>query len=291
MNVTIEHTAATGTLVEGTSRGDGSAPILKGLGWRWGRSIGCWFAPRSRDTAPNVSLIERTAQALRADGVAVEVSIDATPRTTAEVEADKITRAADRAQELAAKASRLDDQADATYARAREMASHIPFGQPILADHYSAGRDRRTRDRISSIYDKSFQLAHDAEVAHRAADAAAAHTGARYSVTTVGNRIQSLTADLRRAERAGRASQVSELAEQLAYWQGIRSQQLADGTAGDFGSHTIKAGDIVQCGRAWYVVERASAKSVTLRGDFGPRRVAYHKLSGHRATPNSSPRD
>ena len=81
------------------------------------------------------------------------------------------------------------------------------------------------------------------------------------------------------------------LAAQLAYWQGIRSQQLADGTAGDFGSHTIKAGDIVQCGRAWYVVERASAKSVTLRGDFGPRRVAYHKLSGHRATPNSSPRD
>ena len=38
--LTITHTPEAGTLIEGTSRGDGTAEILKASGWRWGRSIG-----------------------------------------------------------------------------------------------------------------------------------------------------------------------------------------------------------------------------------------------------------
>ena len=47
MTLTIEHTEAEGTLLLGTSRGDGSAEVVKALGWRWGRSIGLWFVPRA----------------------------------------------------------------------------------------------------------------------------------------------------------------------------------------------------------------------------------------------------
>ena len=64
MTLTIEHTEAEGTLLLGTSRGDGSAEVVKALGWRWGRSIGLWFVPRSRDAAPKRPLIEQTARQL-----------------------------------------------------------------------------------------------------------------------------------------------------------------------------------------------------------------------------------
>lgn len=37
----------------------------------------------------------------------------------------------------------------------------------------------------------------------------------------------------------------------------------------------------VRVGAGWYRVERASAKSVTVAGDFGPCRVPYHKLYDH----------
>lgn len=42
--------------------------------------------------------------------------------------------------------------------RARQMGSVIPFGQPILVGHHSEGRDRRYRGRVSSLYERSFEL-------------------------------------------------------------------------------------------------------------------------------------
>ena len=86
MTLTIEHTEAEGTLLLGTSRGDGSAEVVKALGWRWGRSIGLWFVPRSRDTAPKRPLIEQTARQLREAGFEVEVSIDTTTGDRAAME-------------------------------------------------------------------------------------------------------------------------------------------------------------------------------------------------------------
>ena len=71
--LTITHTHADGTLIDGTAR--------------------------RADTAQ----IDRTAAALRADGFDVDITIDDTYRTTAEVEADKIDRQGARVDALAAK--------------------------------------------------------------------------------------------------------------------------------------------------------------------------------------------
>jgi hypothetical protein len=69
-----------------------------------------------------------------------------------------------------AKADRLQDwseanaaRSDAAEAKASEMASHIPFGQPILVGHHSEGRDRRYRGRIQDNMRKSIELADKAE--------------------------------------------------------------------------------------------------------------------------------
>lgn len=50
-------------------------------------------------------------------------------------------------------------QAEATHAEARQMASVIPFGQPILVGHHSEKRDRNYRERIHNKFGKSFELA------------------------------------------------------------------------------------------------------------------------------------
>ena len=47
--LTITHTHEAGTLIEGTTRDDGSSAILKANGWRWGRSIAQWYLPHTRE--------------------------------------------------------------------------------------------------------------------------------------------------------------------------------------------------------------------------------------------------
>ena len=68
-----------------------------------------------------------------------------------------------RAEQLRAEARRLHGQA-------HEMASAIPFGQPILVGHHSEGRDRRYRERIHNTFGRSFEAQQKAEYYERKAE-------------------------------------------------------------------------------------------------------------------------
>lgn len=61
------------------------------------------------------------------------------------------------------KASQAKNESVATYNRAHKMAEAIPFGQPILVDHYSANRDRNYRGKIHNTFGKAFALQDKAE--------------------------------------------------------------------------------------------------------------------------------
>lgn len=74
--------------------------------------------------------------------------------------AEKVEAKKERFEELAEK-NRAESQS--RYNQSREMASYIPFGQPILVGHYSERRDRATRERISNNFDKSIELSHKAD--------------------------------------------------------------------------------------------------------------------------------
>ena len=113
--ITISHTPADGTLVEGTSKGDGTNVILKAVGFRWFRTLGMWGGPHSRDRQPNTYTIERARRALTEAGFEVAVELDTGFRDTATVEADKAQRQQDRAEALEAKADRHRDRADAAW--------------------------------------------------------------------------------------------------------------------------------------------------------------------------------
>lgn len=307
--LTITHTRTDGTLIEGTERGDGTNTILMASGWRWSRALGSWFVPQSRDRAVKVRTIRATAAALREAGHDVELSIDDTARPTADVEADKIARQDERVEALAAKADRKTGAADAAYARHEAAVNRLPDGgEPVKIGHHSEGRHRRAISRAWSTLGTAVEAQREAEDAQTAATTATATTGARYSPVTVGNRIETLAAELRRLERrltgpvldpdtgyrsateqekAARARRlepvIAETRDKLAYWEGVRAEQVATGVATDYGRHNVAKGDGVKIGGYWRRVARANAKTVSVETDYSwTDRAPWHSVTDHR---------
>ena len=178
--LTLIHTHAGGTLLEGTSRGDGSADVLKsrpaGSYWRWSRNIGdggAWYIPQSRDHLPRRHVIEAVATALRRAGFDVEVDVDDTSRPIAEVVEGKLDRLASRADALEARAERKAGEAAAHRAASDAISDGIPTGQPILVGHHSERRHRRDLERMHARDVKSWEAADAAKAAARSAEIAA----------------------------------------------------------------------------------------------------------------------
>ncbi len=314
----LTHSAAEGTLLRDTTRGDASRDVLRGMyeGWDWGRSIGCWYIRHSRDREPNQRVIDLTAERLRAAGFEVEVEVDATLRPTAEVEADRAARMEARADRLDERAQRLQGQSAARRASADAVFDAIPFGQPLQhPSHHSYKADRNRRERARDNLGKSFELAGQASEVARRADAAADHMERRENPVTVANRIQKLEAEIRDLERrqAGRLTWQQEqdaiatgdrlvlvppdgayktqlearlvhVNEQLSYWREIRAQQIAEGAATNYGPETVKRGDFVLFLGDWFVVVRANAKTATIPSMVGggwTDTVPWQKIKDH----------
>lgn len=72
-------------------------------------------------------------------------------------------RRAERVERLRDRATAKRHEADRILETARHRADMIPFGQPILVGHYSEGRDRNFRSKISRGYDKGFSTQKDAQ--------------------------------------------------------------------------------------------------------------------------------
>jgi Domain of unknown function (DUF3560) len=293
--LTITHTHAEGTLIDGTAKGDGTAEILKSCGWRWGRSIGAWYIPQSRDHLPNHYKIDRTVAALRENGHEVETDISKEIRTRADVEADKIARQADRVGALEAKAGRRAAAEDAARARVRHDIERMPpMGEPIKVGHHSEGRHRAAIARVDrGMLAVSNAYAATKEAQARA-DVAARTTDARYNPVTVNNRIEKMAADIRRIERSitaefwdnndqyrapteaeqaarakRKAPRLAELKDQHEYWTAVRAEQIATGKANSHSKETINKGDAVKVRGAWYIVARANAKTVSVITEHG----------------------
>lgn len=192
----IEHTSSEGTLIDGAGRGDGTGAVLKVNGWRWGRSIGLWYLPMSRDRAPKHDLIEATMAALRAAGYEVEVGIDPTPREGTAIDADFAARATSREQRHLEQEKRHQAAADAARDRADDLSARFAGGQPILRGHYSqAGAERDQRRMHTQM--------------NRAISESAAAVGARENPVTVGNRIHRLRTEVRTYYRRLATVQIS----------------------------------------------------------------------------------
>ncbi|MXN63174.1 DUF3560 domain-containing protein [Bacillus sp. BGMRC0062] len=310
--LTITHNREAGTLIEGTQRGDGTAEILKAQGWRWGRSIGAWYVPQSRDRNLKTWITGRTQKALEAAGHEVALEADDTARPVAEVEADRAARQEARAEALAQKAQRKAAHAADAQRAADAAAARLPEGgEPIKVGHHSETRHRNAIDRAWNAQGRAIRADEDATEAQRRASAATNTTAHRYSPATVAGRIDRLEAEGRKLARqldgytadrgtpyaeaipaaTGRRREAiqadaTENADALAYWRGVRAQQLAAGEAADYSAETIHAGDRIKVGGTWWTVARANAKTCTLYFDAERKitssyRAPYGKITGH----------
>ncbi|MFI5809175.1 DUF3560 domain-containing protein [Streptomyces sp. NPDC051561] len=292
MTIEITHTRREGTLVEGTSRGDGSAEVLKLrdygrnglLPFKWSRHLGSWYLPHSRDKQAEQRTINLAADRLRTEGFEVTVSIDnADRRTFEEAEEDRTERAEFRAERYAGYADNAASRSDAAWKAARQIADGIPFGQPILVGHHSEARARRDHERIDRGYRKSFTENDKAKHWASREQAAANYEAFRKAPGRTLRRIAKLDAEIRRydkwlkGESAGGFTrnisdpeqveeltlQRDELMEERAYWQGIVKQAEEAGykvwSRADF-----QRGDFVRARGHWYEVLRVNPKSVTV---------------------------
>jgi Domain of unknown function (DUF3560) len=288
--VTITHSHAEGTLLEGSVKGDGVWEVLQELrrngqgNWRSFRSLGCLGLGQSRDKAAQQWKIDKAAEALRAAGFGVTVEVsEGESRPFAEIEAERYARAEDRAGRYAEYAGNAAGRSEAAYANTRRIGERFAGGQPILVGHHSEGRARRDQQRMDDGMRKS--IAEDKKAGYHAGRAAAAerYKDHREDIPRTLRRIAKLEAEARLIQRRldgtdkfmdygnpasggyreqleGRAA---ELAGELAYWRDHVAAREAEGvkvwSRADFAK-----GDYVRYYGRWYQVERVNPKSLSV---------------------------
>lgn len=206
--LTIRHTAEEGTVLEGDCRPHHT--VVKAAGWRWWRTGGCWYIPRTRGlrAMPDVSGVVAELEAV---GFSVEVVDEGRRMSVQEKVAAANERGEARAEALGAGAERLHGRADELYGQARDATAGIPFGQPILVDHYSARRHRAAIDRSNRKMGQSVEASESARELERRAGAAAAGASYRGSLRWCRLRLEEREAEYRRAVREGRPNRAAAL--------------------------------------------------------------------------------
>lgn len=274
--ITITHTRADGTLLEGSAKGDGVLNIVRPYGFRFFPSLECLGIVRSRDRAAQMWRINGARADLEQAGWTVEVTIDEdTARSFSEAEADREQRAEDRIERLSGAAERAQASSEAGYRRAHEIAEHIPPGQPVLIGHHSEGAHRQALARMDSGMRRYIDDGEQAERLVERAETAAAYSERRNDPARTLRRIEKLQADRRRVERSlSRCTpgsdyatelrrQITELDDQLDHWQVVIRRAEAEGfkvwSRADF-----TRGDFVEYRGTWYEVLRVNAKSLTI---------------------------
>ena len=295
----ISHSSAEGTLLSGSSRGDGVWEIVKTLRWatktwRYFRSIRAIGVNNSRDKPPVLGFIDLTQRALEDAGWTVEVEIDGQPRSFRDQEDARADRMDDRAAALHDKADRKIDERDRRYDAAQQIAEGIPTGQPVLVGHHSERGHRRDLKRMDGHLRASVEAGKEALRAEEAAQAADRHMTARENPRRVYRRVQKLEADLHRHQRAldghvrrflqhdgtpwmideippadGRDREqlelnVAHLQVQIDGWQAALAQAKTDGIWVPVDLADVKPGHWIGSWAGWTEVVMANRKTVTV---------------------------
>jgi len=249
-----------------------------------------WYVPRSRDRHASRALVEQIAAELReATGVAVDVdytAVDPGALTSMDArEAAAADRAEARIDRLESRAQRRQAESDSAYSRSKALVEGIPFGQPILVDHYSAKRHRRDLEKFEKGQRKSFALQDEAKQLQRQAKASERTAAQRKDPNFAQRRIAELSTELRGLDVTltgqmpkgwrglipeGPATgeyktqlQVrrTEILDQLDYWQRL----LEESGAKIWGPEDFQPGDVLASrSGSFEIVVRVNKKSLSV---------------------------
>lgn len=279
-HIEITHTHTEGTLADGGAKGDGTGDLIKAAGFRWGRSIQCWYMPHSRDRAPRLVLLDHLAEQLRAAGHTVTVTTDNHVRDNATVRADQHERLEHRRNALEAKGEKLAAEAAALHRASDAMVEHIPMGQPVLPG--ARGRAHRNLlDRSINTAIRGSQRQADADQIPDRIAGSYRQEAHRERLDVTARRVQRLEAELRGIDRRlARLSMHPEadsarlreqyagerevLEERIAGDQAVLDQARAEGRYGRYSKGNVHTGDRVKIRGTWRTVARANAKTVSV---------------------------
>lgn len=288
MTIKITHTRREGTLIEGTSRGDGSAEILRlreygrtqRQPFRWSGNLDCWYLPHSRDHATYTPSLERLAQRLREKGFEVTLTVNnADRRSFSEAEEEREEKAEDRADRFGGYAANAAQSSEAAHRKSHDISERFAFGQPILVGHHSERRARRDHARMDDAMRKSISDSDRAAHWTGRAQAAANYQQFKKDPGRTLRRLDKLRADFRAVEKWQRGQPAKgfsrnpadpeleiehqELAEEITHWEKVIKDAEAEGfkvwSRADF-----KRGDFVLYRGTWYEVLRVNPKTVTI---------------------------
>ncbi|WP_312870963.1 DUF3560 domain-containing protein [Streptomyces lonarensis] len=288
MTIEITHTRREGTLIEGTSRGDGSAEILRlreygrtqRQPFRWSRNLDCWYLPHSRDHATYTPSLELLAQRLRDAGFEVTLTIDnADRRSFSDAEHDREEKAQARAERFGNYAEAAARNSEAAWKKSHDISERFAGGQPILIGHNSERRARRDHERMDGAMRKSIGERDRADHWSGRAQAAADYEQFKKSPGRTLRRLDKLRADLRAVEKWQRGERAKgysrnpddpelairheELTEEIEHWQQAIKDAEAQGVK-VWSKADFSRGDFVLYRGTWYEVLRVNPKSLTI---------------------------
>lgn len=297
-SLTITHSRAEGTLLDGSRKGDGVYEIVRPIGFRSFRSLGMLGIQRSRDREADRWRIDRAAAALREAGWEVTVEIDESQRRSfAEAEAERLERAEDRAERFGDRADRAVRNSDARHKAAMGALEGIEPGQPILVGHHSERGHRRAIERSDNHMRAAIDEGKKAGYWSDRAEAAEKYEKRRYDPDRTRRRLEKLGAELRQQERyrdeekaAGRDAgryerRIEDLTEEIDAWKKVVEKARQDGVklweADDFAPR-----DFAMYGGSWFQVLRVNPKTLSIAWNLRlmPKRVMTLEDSTERGT-------
>lgn len=300
--------------VTGTERGNATHRAILPRPWVWSRRAGGYVLPRSLTPMTRDLRVGQVRAACEAHGVALDVDDTGARMSEAqrrEARDARLEIAADR-HERAAEAA--EAESDARYAAYRQIADHIPLGQPILVGHHSERGHRADIRRMDNHIAKMGEAMRVAEVRAARAENLRRHLERGDSAVTIGNRIKRDEAEIRRLSRmldrhylSVRAHAVGRMiddyrfrelgsvdldryrAERARLAEAVRLDRAAIAAMAESGAvkvysrETIAKGDAIRVGGTWYRVARVNTKSVSVATGYGWNdTVDYHKIRDHR---------
>jgi hypothetical protein len=286
-DILIAHTNEEGTLVSGTSRGDGSRDALRVAGFRWSRNLGVWYMRQSRGFAARRERIDTLATALRTAGFTVTVDIEEYDAGSAFQARQNASE--ERADTHAQRATREKGRSTQRHQAAHAAVAFIPPEQPILVGHHSEARHRRDLDRHDRNMRKAIEHGENADRAERRSDSARSQAAARESPVVMGRKIARLEAEQRKIPRL-LLTHKGEYAEQLRERLHVVEEDLAflRGEMERSGARVytradIQKGDLVQLRGRWELVVKANPKTVAVKTPYSwTDTQPYHEITDHR---------
>lgn len=286
--ITITHTNEDGTLVDGTSRGDGSRDALRAAHFRWSSRLGMWFMPQSRGRAPKRGRIDQLVSGLRTAGFHVEVQIEEYDPAAA---FDALQSAAgERSERLADRAASEQRRGEDRSQAARDAVVGIPLGQPMLVGHHSERRHRAAIARSDSNEAAAREYRDNAARAGARSVAATRQAARRESPVVMGRKVQRLEAEersLTRILQTATGDYAQEMRERHAEVQAeiqFLREQITQSGARQYTAADFKPGDLARVRGGWGEVARVNRKTLALKTPYQwTDNYPYHEVTGRRA--------